>query len=91
MFLITIYVHVVTLRSLLWLRGAVCRWGLQAWVGMVSILLGGAGLGTTSKDGRTFARGVMGVFCSCDIVGGSVVGGVANDPHTLGHAHLYVL
>ena len=59
MFLITIYVHVVTLRSLLWLRGAVCLWGLQAWVGMVSILLGGAGLGTTSKDGRTFARGGM--------------------------------
>ena len=39
--------------------------------GMVSILLGGAGLGTTSKDCRTFSRGGMGVFCSCDIVGGS--------------------
>ena len=37
--------------------------------GMVSILLGGAGLGTTSKDCRTLARGGMVVFCSCDIVG----------------------
>ena len=37
--------------------------------GTVSILLGGAGLGTTSKDCGTFARGGMVVFCSCDIVG----------------------
>ena len=39
--------------------------------GMVSILLGGAGLGTTSKDCRTFARGGMVVFCSGDIAVGS--------------------
>ena len=31
--LISNYVHVFTLRSLLWLRGAVCLLGLQAWVG----------------------------------------------------------
>ena len=70
MFLITIYVHGVTLRSLLWLRGAVCLGGSTGvGRGMVSILLGGAGLGTTSKDCGTFARGGMVVFCSCDIVG----------------------
>ena len=34
--------------------------------GMVSILLGGAGLGTTSKDCRTFARWY---FVAVDIVG----------------------
>ena len=68
-FLITIYVHGVTLRSLLLLRGAVCLWGLQARVGAWCLLLGGAGLGTTSKECGTFARGGMVVFGSCDIVG----------------------
>ena len=48
---------------------SVCVGSTGAGRGMVSILLGGAGLGTTSKDCGTFARGGMVVFCSCDIVG----------------------